>query len=434
MAYSERVEPAEAAVDATAVHKALVDILRSGPFRTSKQCQDMLRYVVEHSLRGEQESLRERVIGIEVFGRSSDYDTSEDPVVRVRAADIRKRLAQYYQSTDHESARVQIEIPSGSYRANFRTLAHEDPAPPTKDPVPLQTLPPVFAPALVAPPNQEMPPPPPRLRRYIPWVFAALVVLAIPIVWVLRASEFHRPTPLEMFWSPVIENPKPVLIYAGANAVYRLSDDFLDRYRKEHHLPNMGPEFFPAFTTGEKIDAGDLIAVTTTTADAKACALLVALMTRYDRSFDLRYGSDISVGDLHDSPTILVGGFNNSWTLSFTRPLRFQFRDGTRVEDSSGKLPGWTIRMSADGQATDDYAVITRLINLQTGHVLVTVSGIGSTGTEAAAEFLTNPRKMADLPQSAPPGWQKKNMQIVLHTRVMDNTVDGSNIVATEFW
>ena len=79
--------------------KALLDdILQSVPFRTSQQCQNLFRYVVEHSLAGADESLRERLIGIEVFGRSPDYDTAEDRVVRLRAADIRKRLAQYYQT------------------------------------------------------------------------------------------------------------------------------------------------------------------------------------------------------------------------------------------------------------------------------------------------------------------------------------------------
>src|SRR6201997_1338440 len=80
------------------IKEALEDILQSTPFRTSRQCQDMFRYIVEHSLAGSDDLLRERVIGAEVFGRAADYDTAEDPVVRVRAANVRKRLAQYYQA------------------------------------------------------------------------------------------------------------------------------------------------------------------------------------------------------------------------------------------------------------------------------------------------------------------------------------------------
>src|SRR5689334_2911067 len=96
----------------------LEDILGSAPFRTSRQCQDLFRYIVDHSLASPDGSLRERIIGIEVFGRSPDYDTAEDPVVRLRAADVRKRLAQYYQSKP-EPGEWKIEIPTGSYKAHF---------------------------------------------------------------------------------------------------------------------------------------------------------------------------------------------------------------------------------------------------------------------------------------------------------------------------
>src|SRR5438309_3256032 len=107
----------DAARPQIAVHAE--DILCSGPFRTSRQCQDLFRYVVEHSLAGSDDSLRERVIGIEVFGRAPDYDTADDPVVRLRAADIRKRLAQYYQAGKNEPGTWKIEIPTGSYKAQF---------------------------------------------------------------------------------------------------------------------------------------------------------------------------------------------------------------------------------------------------------------------------------------------------------------------------
>src|ERR1700686_5563879 len=90
----------------------LDDILRSTPFRTSRQCQDLFRYILEHSLAGFDDSLKERVIGIEVFGRAPDYDTAQDPVVLLRAADVRKRLAQYYQA-NREPIQWKVQIPTG---------------------------------------------------------------------------------------------------------------------------------------------------------------------------------------------------------------------------------------------------------------------------------------------------------------------------------
>ena len=74
--------------DQLKIRSALASILESHAFRSSKQCRDLLSYVVEQSLLAETGVLRERVIGIEVFGRPANYNTSEDPVVRMRAADV----------------------------------------------------------------------------------------------------------------------------------------------------------------------------------------------------------------------------------------------------------------------------------------------------------------------------------------------------------
>ena len=74
------------AKQADAVRSALESVIRSDAFAGSKQCQDLLRLLVQHALSGELEALSERMIGVEMFGRPADYDTSNDAVVLVRAA------------------------------------------------------------------------------------------------------------------------------------------------------------------------------------------------------------------------------------------------------------------------------------------------------------------------------------------------------------
>ena len=96
----------------------LQQILDSHAFSGSKRTQDFLRLIVEHALAGEVDSLRERMIGAEMFGRPIDYDTGSDSVVRVKATEVRKRLAQYYLETD-EKTEVRVELPSGSYVPRF---------------------------------------------------------------------------------------------------------------------------------------------------------------------------------------------------------------------------------------------------------------------------------------------------------------------------
>ena len=114
------------------IQKALAEILISNPFRASKQAQDLLRFIVDKTVSGHAELLKERVIGSEVFGRPPDYDTNSDPIVRARVAEVRKRLALYYQ-IEHEHA-VRISVPLGSFRAVFGRIdgnrSHLPAAPP----------------------------------------------------------------------------------------------------------------------------------------------------------------------------------------------------------------------------------------------------------------------------------------------------------------
>ncbi len=104
--------------EASAVRRHLQDVVASKGFAASKRAQDFLRLIVEHALAGEFDSLRERQIGIEMFGRPPGYDTANDPVVRVKATEVRKKLNNFYLEAEQES-RVRIQLPSGSYIPKF---------------------------------------------------------------------------------------------------------------------------------------------------------------------------------------------------------------------------------------------------------------------------------------------------------------------------
>src|SRR5258708_5453476 len=104
--------------EAEEIRAQLERVLNSQQFRSSRRCQILLRHVTEQTLAGDTVALKERTLGINVFGRPADYDTSQDPVVRATAAEIRKKLAQYYQEPAHE-AETRIELVSGSYIPEF---------------------------------------------------------------------------------------------------------------------------------------------------------------------------------------------------------------------------------------------------------------------------------------------------------------------------
>ena len=110
-----------------AVRAELEEIVASHHFSQSRRYPAFLRFIVEAALRGETELLRERVIGTEVFGREASYDTNADPSVRMTAAEVRKRIAQYYRETNRDD-QTQIEVRAGSYVPIFIFPGQPEPA------------------------------------------------------------------------------------------------------------------------------------------------------------------------------------------------------------------------------------------------------------------------------------------------------------------
>jgi len=421
------------------IKDALEDILQSAPFRTSRQCQDMFRYIVEHSLAGSDESLRERVIGIEVFGRIPDYDTAEDPVVRVRAADVRKRLAQYYQAQDREPGGWKIDIPTGSYRARFHPSDLASP----EIPAPL----PVLIPSMEADPStvETIPVSSARPgRRKLVWAFALVAgCVAVALAGVLLTRTSYPVTPFDLFWAPVLENSRPVLVCTGSNRVYRLSEEARARYRKSHPSPeNSAPNQEVLIPREElkNLTGQDFFPVTDTyltIGDASATAQISSLFTSRHHPYDLRFGSDLSFGDLREGSAVLIGAFNNSWTLNMTDSLRFVFDQGDsaqmHVQDRFDASRAWWPKLS-DGRFIEDYAIVSRILESKTGRVLVIIAGLGHSGTRAAGDFVTSPQLIADLVKQAPKDWNRKNLQVVLHTKIVNNVPGSPTVVAAYYW
>jgi len=117
------VDPSSKAGELSAEQERLVrshleEAIASSAFAGSKRSQDFLQLIVEHALAGRFDSLRERMIGAEMFGRPIAYDTANDAVVRVKATEVRRNLAQFYREAVHPSL-VRIELPTGSYVPKF---------------------------------------------------------------------------------------------------------------------------------------------------------------------------------------------------------------------------------------------------------------------------------------------------------------------------
>src|SRR5580698_369969 len=99
--------------------RAQLDLLvRDEVFRSSKRSVTFLQYVVEQTLNGSADQIKERTIGVEVFGRKPTYDTNLDHIVRTAATELRKRLAIYYGDEKHRSE-LRMGLIPGSYVPRF---------------------------------------------------------------------------------------------------------------------------------------------------------------------------------------------------------------------------------------------------------------------------------------------------------------------------
>jgi hypothetical protein len=384
--------------DAATIRETLDRVLASQAFRKSEQCQKFLRYVVEH--RGE--PLKERSIGVEVFGRHSDYDTSEDPVVRVRATEVRKRLSQYYgESSDPRD--VRFEIPAGAYQVEFQSPA----APPL--------------PAALR-----------RRRTDRRWLaIPALIVLAATL-WIAR-----RPDVLDRFWAPAVDSPNPVLIYCGQPVVYFLSRDVHEKYRSADRPRGTYPL---AIDPDATIRGRDIIPVTgqfVGIGNSHTAAMLAVLLAGRRKPVEIRYADDLSFGDLRSSPSVLVGAFSNLYALEMQDRLRFVFeQDGgmRRIRDRNDNRTWQLASLAPDGKTPEDYALVSRLFDSGTGQLLITAAGITQYGTRSAGEFLTSPALLQKALAAAPRDWPRRNLQVLLHTTIYRGSPGTPEIVASHVW
>jgi hypothetical protein len=195
----------------------------------------------------------------------------------------------------------------------------------------------------------------------------------------------------------------------------------------------MGREFLVPLGSNDVLNGNDLVPekdTYVTVGDAAATARIASLLSMRKKSYDMRFGGDISVGDLRERPAILIGGFNNSWTLEMTDDLRFVFSYRHQIEDRFNQSRSW----KANEDFSDDYAIISRIPTSKTGEILITAAGIGQAGTHAAGEFLTSAKDIDSLLAAAPKGWEKRNLQIVLHTSVINGSPNHPDVIATHFW
>jgi hypothetical protein len=384
------------------VRNELADVLKSPHFVTSKRYPSFLVYVVEKTLEGKSDELKERTIGIEVFERKSDYDTNNDTSVRVVAGEVRKRLALFYSESKAEH-RVQISLPAGSYSPEFSLLASpEVPASTDIEEQPAQLN--AYKGNATSSPGTR------RIGFW--WIVVALIAfLALPAARYWSVWGVGNPASIDRFWHPVQSASAPTLICAGALDISPIEHTGVTEADQQTNYP-----YVSMMTARVLISLTDLFAENHT-------------------KYLVQPVSSISLADMREQPVVLIGAYDNKWTVLLLNDKRFRFsaKPAAQIEDEFNPAVTWSRQNSRPYDNQDDYAVVARFHDKLTDSLVVVIAGIGKNGTEAAAQFVTSPHYLDLLDQYAK-GWTSKNIEVVLKTTVVDGKTGAPSIEAVHVW
>ena len=390
-------------------------ITGSPEFRQSEQSKRLLRYLVEQSIEGNADALRERAIGTALFGLGSGYDTTENPIVRVRANEIRKRLAKYYQHA--APSPVRLEVPSGGYRVEFHIEAQS---------------------AAEAPVEAAPEAAPPRSAPWPWWVLPAVAGLALAALLMMRGGS--PSDPLALFWKPAFASSSPVIICSGHPVVYRYSRAFesgirgdqADHYERQTEILNVAPDAI--------LHGRDIVPIPDQyigLGSAEAVARIHGFLARRGKDSEIRFGNDLTFTELRKAPAVLIGAFQNRWTVEFTRGLRFVWEPTERApgirDTQTGKT--WSLpQLQENGKTNEDYVVISRVLRSTSGEFVVAAAGVTQYGGRTVAEVLANPGPLADAVKRLHAGWESRNLQLLYHVKVIGGTTGPPELVAVYEW
>ncbi len=422
--------------DNDAILRELEAVLASPHFCNSKRYPTLLQYIVENTLAGKLDLLKERTLGVEVFERPPTYDTNTDTVVRYTAGEVRKRLLLYY--SEHESSGgIRISLPAGSYVAEFlhghngHEEASDDPeiempyfhdtdayarvsaeghehgvASVALDTIEAGNLTPGAS--LVAVRSR----PGVKLLRWGAMAILVVAAFASGLWWKSRVVQPQ--SAVDAFWSPVVHDQRAVIICTGSSV--------------------FAPENYSGVQTAGK----DIDYTFVSMQIASSIAQVSSVMEHFGAATQLMSAPTTSLPDLREHSVTLLGGYNNQWTLRFVDPLRFHFIQGQGTDEiiADQANPGthWQRDSSLPYSSADDYALVARFRDATIDGWVVALAGLGRNGTEAAAQFATSPHYLQLLKDSLGSEFANRNIEVVLKVNVIEGKTGAPTILAVHSW
>jgi hypothetical protein len=422
------------------VRRQMERLLETAHFKNSRRYPALFRFIVEETLEGRGEFLKERLLGVRVFNRPPDYDTADDPIARVTIAEIRKRIAQYYHEEAHESE-MRIELMPGHYEPEFfprkpRASPPIDPSKPSEG-VALTLAQDTDTPVDLATQKTDKP----RFSLLRSWI-SAVVVLCLTVACALL-WRLERPSALDELWNPVL-TPHLTLTFClpskdveGSQIAAAAGILLYTAPAKSKSVEPLAvfsdktsPSFHDYEQNGQNVDFSDVLAT-------MRISNWIATRGGEQR---LRLVKSTTLGDLREGPTILIGGLDNEWTLRALAHMRYQFRatDQEQYWITDTKNPGsrtWEVDAKTQYSAVKrDFALIARVHDDSTREIQVVVAGIGMSGTAAAGEFMVDPNRLEELLKRVGAGFRDHDFEAVLGTDVVNGIPGSATILAVEVW
>jgi hypothetical protein len=427
-------------------------VVNSPSFARSERLSALLMWVCEMSLQGREAEINEQNIGHAVFGRSPNYDSTVDGIVRTQASRLRSRLDQYFEK-EGEQESVRISIPRGSYVPVFEprqrtkpkslvvssSLILEEPAAETER-----------APAVLqADPKAEAREDKPAAGvRWIPWGLCAL--LACVVVWlVVRDWREHRSIPAAAvkqhpLWQRIFASDKPTLVVAADSGVVmfrnmtghsvELNEYLQGEYR--NILPTKRALRPEAPLRDWQANLADRRY--TSIVDLEIILGLEERAQRYQGKIQMRYARDLRPNDLKSGNVILLGASEaDPWLELFEPRMNFVLQDNyqTHVFSVLNRAPRNGEPNQWDSVWNDPqrhvFGVIAYVPNLESNASTLIVEGTSMSGTECAWDFLADDAHLLPFLQKIQrPDGSIPHFELVLMTQNMSASAVQSSIVS----
>jgi hypothetical protein len=251
-----------------------------------------------------------------------------------------------------------------------------------------------------------------------------------------------RATELSRFWKPLLEDSSSAVICVGQPLrVYifegNRTADLNEKMVGTLTTPPASPEVRQgtSIALSELKPAGDRYY---SVGDYLASVRLAEFLGQRAKPFQIIGDRSAALKDLRGRPAILIGQFNNLWTMGLTGNLRYYIDRSTQSfsydvldRQNPGKVIFSAVR---NARRPEEYAIVSRIFDAPTEKTVVSIAGMTFNGTIAAGEFLTNERYMREAFGQAPAGWNQKNIQVILKTTMVGGATSPPKVVATYYW